>query len=181
MCREVLSQLDVRKWTWRALKVPQQRNSHDCGPFLCYFAKSLALVHRPTGITQMTYFRKYLLRELLLSRVYPWPYLDFTFCFYSSITFFVFTYDFWKCSALGISPLCNCDKKVYIQKHCNLHGNVQQLISQKISIWFFQCLFSNTNSYLSITKNTPDTIQQYYCLFYEKTKIIKKKYISDEN
>ncbi len=61
------------EWVFQNIPVPQQQNSWDCGPFVCFFAKCLLLKMPPLFLTRagMAYFRKYMLRELLAKQAYP--------------------------------------------------------------------------------------------------------------
>ncbi len=57
-------------WEFRCKVVPQQDNSYDCGPFVCYFCKCLMLKQEPISC-DMAYFRAYMMRELLSRKVVP--------------------------------------------------------------------------------------------------------------
>ena len=67
------ARVDVASWKFKYIPTPQQTNGHDCGAFVLYYAKCLALDMFPGQFhdKDMTYFRQYILRELIRKKLYP--------------------------------------------------------------------------------------------------------------
>ena len=67
------ARVEISSWKFKYVPAPKQNNGHDCGAFVLYYAKCLALDLFPGQFNDrdMKYFRQYILRELIRKKLHP--------------------------------------------------------------------------------------------------------------